>query len=627
MFKVLLVKKHIKLFFLLCLLFSVSSKGVFAGGPRIKSGVDLRRYITVDEVRRGQEAYCLTVFEGTKVEKFALEVLSVVENYRPGLDGILVVGTDERFKKTGAVRGCSGSPVYIEGRLAGALSQGWSYAKDPLYFVTPIEYMLQVGSSYETQAGDSKSQTPPRIKSGVTLAFDFSKPIRLNPKKGNPSLFPGVSTLNNSMSGSLMPLITSLPESVCDDLAEWFEPLGLIPIAAGSANSQLTTQNSKPTFEPGSVLTIPLLSGDLSMAVIGAVTEVVDNKVYGFGHNFLGYGAVDLPMATGYVHTVVSNMIFSFKLATAGRISGAIRFDESTGIYGEIGAQAKMIPIKINVERYNDPQKRTYNCELAYDRSYTPLIVQTALIGASRMRGPLPPEHLLKYKASISVETTANLSHPVVISFENISSGQSFGEFVSEAAGPVALLMNNPYSKVDITSLNFEVQILPENKLSNIWSATLSDTKARPGETIDVTVVLQSYMSEKTLITMKLKIPAHLAPGEYKITIAGAYGYEKFLRKNEPHKFMSQNLSTLIEAINNIVSIRRDRLYLTMTLPSGGVVIQQAELPDLPQTKSLLLQSPKRTIKTQPYRHWVEESIGIDTVVLNRKIMTITIER
>ncbi len=165
MFKVLLInlspsQKRIKLFFLLCLLFSVSSRGVFAAGS-----IDLKRYITVDEVRRGQEAYCLTVFEGTKVEKFALEVLSVVPNYRPGLDGILVVGTDERFKKTGAVRGCSGSPVYIEGRLAGALSQGWSYAEDPLYFVTPIEYMLQIGSSSETQTADSKSQTP------VSLAF------------------------------------------------------------------------------------------------------------------------------------------------------------------------------------------------------------------------------------------------------------------------------------------------------------------------------------------------------------------------------------------------------------------------------------------------------------------------
>ncbi len=120
---------------------------------------------------------------------------------------------------------------------------------------------------------------------------------------------------------------------------------------------------------------------------------------------------------------------------------------------------------------------------------------------------------------------------------------------------------------------------------------------------------------------------SHLAPGEYKITIAGAYEYEKFLRKNEPHKFMSQNLPTLIEAINNIVSIRRDRLYLTMSLPSGGVVIQQAELPNLPQTKSLLLQNPKRTIKTQPYRHWIEKSIGIDTVVINKKVMTITIKK
>lgn len=609
MINVLLIKNHIKTLLFPCLILLIWSHLSFAKAP-----IDKSRYITIDEVQPGQQAYCLTVIEGNKIEKFNFKVLSIVPNYQPGLDGILVIGTDQRFKKTGAIKGCSGSPVYIDGRLAGALGHGWSYSDDPLYYVTPIEYMLQIGTAPK-QSKNSQSHSP------ASVAFDFSGPINLKTKN-----LPEPQSHSQTFKTSV-PLVTSFSQSACTELTDLLQPLGLLPIAAGSAGNKQNNLESEYNFKRGSVMAIPLLTGDLSMAATGTATEVIGDKVYGFGHNFMGHGPVDLPMSTGYVHTVVSNMVFSFKLSTPTQICGAIRFDESTGIYGKIGAEPKMIPLNMTVDRYNDPQKRTYNCKLAYDRFWTPQILQTALLGAGLMRGSLPPEHMLEYKAAIGIGDHPDMPSSRTISFENISSEQSFSEFVSEAAGPVALLMNNPYSKVDITSLNFEVKILPKNNLSTIWSMKLSDSTVRPGRTIDVSVVLQSYMAEKTTSVMKLKIPDDIEPGTYKITVAGAYEYEKFLRKNRPQNFMAHNLTTLIDAIDNIVSVHRDKLYLILSLPPGGIVIQQTELPDLPPTKALLLQNPKRTIKTQPYQHWIQKVISIDTIVLNRKNMTITIEK
>ena len=127
---------------------------------------DPARYISVDEIKPGMEAYCLTVYKGTEVEKFGLEVLSVVHDFMPGRDAILVRGTDERFIHTGPVAGCSGSPVYINGRLAGAMAMGWQFSKDPLYGVTPIADMLRVGGAAFNQSGGEFLNERARLYAG-----------------------------------------------------------------------------------------------------------------------------------------------------------------------------------------------------------------------------------------------------------------------------------------------------------------------------------------------------------------------------------------------------------------------------------------------------------------------------
>jgi len=591
---------------------------------------DPTKYIGIDEIRPEMEAYCLTTYKGAEIEKFALKVLSIVRNITPGRDAILVQGTDERFIHTGPVWGCSGSPVYIDGRLAGALAFASYFSKDPLYGATPIKEMLSVGQAglSEHNAGQMDGTSNP-IK-GVWepgFGFDFSRPIDF--AEIDRQIKTSRLSRKNVQGGLTFlpcPLITSgLTAEVCEQLNTSLEPFGLVavPAIAGGGTPNPVKSVWEPDevqLAPGACLTVPLVTGDITMTVIGTVTDVVGDKVYGFGHGFLSHGVIDLPMATGYVHTVVSNVMCSFKFASAIEIVGALTIDESAAVQGQIGAKAKMIPLVITVDRYNDTEKRVYNCRVANNRLLTPLLLRSAVAGAALMLGSLPPDHTVEYKVIIGVEGTEP------ITFENVSTSIGLDEMLREGTGPVAILLNNPYEKVDIKSIDFDVRIVPKNISSRIWSVDLSDSRVKTGQQLDVTVVVESFLAEKKEYHCSLKIPNELTPGKYDLIVCGGYGYQEFLIKAAPYKFVPQNLTTLVEAMNNLLTIGRDKLYCLLVLPPAGVAMEKAELPDLPATKILLLQDGKRTLTSLPYPHWLEEALATGTVIIDKKIMNITVE-
>ncbi len=564
--------------------------------------LDKSRYIALDEVRTDMEAYCLTVLKGNNIERFPLKILSIVRNFEPKRDAILVVGTDERFIHAGTIHGCSGSPVYIDGRLAGALAAGWDGSKDPLYLVTPIEDMLRIGT-----AGSREGVGPKDVWRGINLS--------------QPVAFADITQQFHAIEQDCkLPVVTSLPQSVCEELTAQFEAMGMTPIAAG--NTAGTGVAGEPVeYKPGAVLSIPLLSGDITMAPTGTVTEVVGNKVYAFGHYFTGVGPTDLPMGGGTVHAVIPGILYAQKLTTPGAIKGAIRFDEATGVYGQIDAEAKTIGLRMSVDRYNDPEQRVYNCRLAVDRLRTPIMLQSAIIAAISMHGSLPPEHTLRYKGHVDIVGYGK------IAFENISSGRRYSEIASEALSIAGLLLTNPYEKIEINDLAFDIKITPDNSRAVIRTVNITDNSVKPGETITASVLLQSHLSQLSLSRIDITVPRDLAPGSYEITIAGGYDYEKFIRKTASYKFMAYDAPTLVKTLGYLLSIKRDRLYIAMALPSTGVVIKRAELPHLPATKALLLSDEKRTIPTEKYQQWIANSIDVGRVVVGSKQIKITVKQ
>lgn len=587
---------------------------------------DSTKYIGIDEIRPQMKAYCLTTYKGAEIEKFDLEVLSVIRNVEPGRDAILVQGTDERFIHSGPVWGCSGSPVYIDGRMAGALAFAYYFSKDPLYGVTPIKDVLRTGHQQNISRNNRTAIATGDVPEPA-FGFDFSKPIDFAEiNRQVTTSRPSAKNVQGGLTCLPCPLITSgLPAEVCEQLNASVEPFGLVAVpgvaGAGTPNSVKSIwQPDDVKLAPGASLAVPVVSGDIAMTAIGTVTEVVGDKVYGFGHSFLGSGNVDLPMATAQVHTVVSSVIRSFKFASPIEIVGALTADESASVFGKIGAKAKMIPLVVTVDRYNDAEKRVYNCGVADNQLLTPLVLRSVVAGASLMLGSLPPDNAVEYKVIISLEGSA----PVI--FENVSTGVGLDEMLEECTASVAMLLNNPYEKVNIKSIDFDIRIAPRNISSRIWSVDLSDSRVKAGQQLDVAVVVESFLAEKKRYQYSFRIPPELAPGKYDLVVCGGYGYQEFLVKNVPYKFVPQNFETLVVAMNSLLAIGRDKLYCLLVLPAGGVSVEKAELPDLPATKVLLLQDAKRTLRSRPHPNWLEESLATGTIIIDEKVMPITVE-
>lgn len=572
------------------------------------AGLNHQRYITIDEIKPGMKAYCLTVFKGVKIEKFSLKVIDVIKNVKAGKDAILVMGTDPRFIHTGPVAGCSGSPVYIDGRLAGALAFGWSFSKDPLYGVTPIEEMLSAGTHIGKE--DAAALSSPDFSGPLDLKKAYKQMRQSFQRQGEANL--------GRASALMCPLSSSLPMTAFENTEKIFNSAGFMPVAAASGWRKEEYKNIK--LRPGSVLAIPMVSGDIEMSAIGTVTEAVNGKIYAFGHGMTGQGPVDLPIATGYISTVVASVVRSFKFGQSIETKGALYADESTAIVGQIGRKAKTIPLNITVERFND-KKRVYHCRVISHRLFTPMLTDTCITGTALMKGPLPTDHLIRYKVKIGIEGRKP------VEFENFSSAKDLSEVSAQSIGAISLIMNNPYKRVDITSMDFQIEIMPKTAISHIWSFDVSNSTVKPGQEITVQVKIESYLAGIKKYTCRLKIPEDMADGVYTLLVAGTSDYRVFRRKEAPYRYIPENLDSLISIINEIANADNNRLHIVLEMKPAGIAIESAELEGLPISKALLLVNGKRSSRVTPAARWIEKTIKTDTVIIDERNIKITVKK
>ncbi|MDR3562500.1 MAG: SpoIVB peptidase S55 domain-containing protein [Negativicutes bacterium] len=438
--------------------------------------------LPVNEIKAGMHGIGKTVVTGTKIEDFDVEVLGIMKNKGPSGDLILVRTSGDVIDRTGGIaQGMSGSPVYIDGKLVGAVAYGWSFSDHKIGMVTPIADMLKLW-----EISDGKTSSAETTVSGDQLV-----------EQATPLMAAGFS------GGALEMLKTKL------------QPLNLVPYAVGDA----PTDVQFGPLEPGSAIGAQLIRGDVSLGALGTVTYVEGNKVLAFGHPFLKKGSSSYFLTNGYVFTTVNGMENSFKVGTTGAALGVINQDRGAGIAGEIDRFPNTIPLRITVKDNTLGQSRDAEAQVVQDEQLSPILAAATVFSVIEKT----MDRVGPGTAKVSFELSARNMPGEVFKRENLFySPTNIDELaVSEIHELLALLASNQFQPVDVLDVKVNVTVDSERRTATVMEARPSVLTAKPGDKVDITVSLKPFRGPAITRIVPFTIPKNQAPGPLTLEVRG----------------------------------------------------------------------------------------------------------
>jgi hypothetical protein len=584
-----------------------------AGEPSPKS------YWNVDDVRSGMKGTGRTVMVGTKLEEFGAEVLGVMRDVSPGRDMILCRLTGCNLEHAGIIQGMSGSPIYIDGKLLGAVAFAWEFAKDPIAGVTPFQQMVEYVRSNdrriaaESQGADKKADARPAAWNGPPLvqglADDEDDPARFGPVPAAAGAPAGMRPIATPLAATgFTPRALALLETQ-------FRPLGMAPTSGGAASKQVISEEGDKPLVPGAPLSIAMVTGDFDLSGIGTVTHVEGDRVYGFGHPMMGLGSCDLPLMTGYIHTVYPRASVSMKMGSPLKVVGVLDTDVSTGVAGRVGPKPDMLPMSVRVKtgRYADP--RTYHVQLIREPHMIAPLVMAVLTNAIDTEGNLPEELTAKVKVAVKLKG----QDPVVLD-ETLSGPRYTGPMGPAAmfvpvASMVNIIVRNPLGPVRVEAVDCDVELAPGRTVASVESVRLASDRVEPGQELKAWVTLKPHKGARQVVPVTVALPADLPEGNYELAVCDATNSLRRRLRNEPGLAEPHDVGALLGFLRLQTSSRRTNLYVHVPLPDRGLSVEGQPLPNLPGSARAVFASSRQTTEP-PVRadlvqaaetHWVVE--------------------
>jgi len=575
----------------------------------------------VDDVRAGMKGVGKTVMKGTKVEEFHAEVLGVLKNSSPGRDLVLCRLSGLDLERIGVIQGMSGSPIYIDNKLLGAVAYAWAHGKDPIAGVTPFVQMHQFVEAFERR--DTAGGDPPR-------RIGLAEPLRLDGREFDAvTVAQGFDdpTARDEDNFILRPLRTPLSATgFSANALRLFQDrvgkrLGLVPMQGGGVGGKAGSDAKDVPLEAGGPLALSLVTGDFDLSGIGTVTHIEGQRVYGWGHPFMSLGACEFPLMTGYIHTVYPRQTVSFKMGSPLKQVGVINADVSTGIAGWLGKEVDMMPMQINVALGKNPT-RTFNVQVVRQRQLMPNLVFTSLANSIDMEGDLPDE----ITAQLSVRIEVADREPIVI--KDVYSGISGGRMPQALFGPVGtitqMLISNTFVNLKPTRIEADVQILPGRTSADIEAVEADGEVYAPGDTVKVHTYLKPYKEPRVKVTSSLKLPADLAEGTYTITVWDDSSNTRQMLRDKPTLISPQTVDQLYESIQFQSQVKRTNLVLRLPLGATGVSVAGKPMPELPGSMVQILGSGRRS-GSQTIADAVFSRTATDWVITGSETVRITV--
>ena len=610
-----------------------------------RSAEPVTDFIALSEISAGMTGYGLTVFEGTRIDTFGVRVVGIQENVRADGSFLLVEISGHGLELSSIAQGMSGSPVYLDGRFAGALAFGWGGALKPIAGVTPAEEMLALPTQPAVSVeAEPRSMTPDLRSllvpgsSGGKLAQDLF-PQAWSPGEPDRSAFPFPAGQWPSPRDMIMTLLGDMtpggsgawpgPES-------WVvQPVGFAGQAAGGGVDE---PGPGPVFLPGSACAIPLITGDAKLGAIGTVTWVDGNQVLMMGHPFMQRGPVDWPLATAEVLTVFPSRQMSFKMGTIGHIVGSVHHDQRAGLSGRTGPAPDMVLVYVELElpavAEAPPETRSYVFAVVDDTSLTPTLVFWTLYNSLLVEADDASLQNLGYRIETVWEGSGALAaEPLILSGVTSGPGGAMG-LASEWMAPLSILLNNPFEKVRLKEVRARLVVSRPVATATIVGLTGPRTLPEPGSEVVFRVELQPRMGERQVLEMPVVLPVNLEPGPYRVIAASAAELFAFEAQRASGRFQVADLGDILDILRTDRS--RGTLVLALLAPGRNMVLLGQEMHNLPGSVSHLIrsgnmQAPKtladyvlRTERTTP---WVLGGHAVRALKLKSAIEPIKEER
>ena len=537
------------------------------------------QFFPLSELKEGMKGTARTVFRGSVAEEFNVEILGVV----PGAVGPkkdLIIGklSGGGADRTAVFAGMSGSPVYIDGRLVGAISYSFPFSKEPICGITPIEQMLEI---FEQKQTPKTVSNEPRVFSFAELAATNWKPNFPNGAVVQSSILAGGnpnSALGAVVGQTFQPIATPMSfsgfsQETLNIFAPQLAQVGLLPVSAGGGAAKITplAKYNENTLQGGASVSMQLVRGDYSLAAAGTVTFRDGEKIYAFGHPFLNLGTSDLPMSESHVVIVVPNLNNSFKLAVPDAMVGAMTQDRATGVFGRLGQAPKMIPVKITLETSRG-QTETLNFEVVKDDFLTPLLLNISVYNTITANERAIGEATIEIKGEIKLKNNESIKIE-----RRVAGAQAPLMSAASVAVPMSALLRSRFDDLEISEINLNLTSTDGSRTATLERVAVDKSEVKAGETFEVQAFVRTDAGKVFVQKIPVKIPADTPAGTLLINVADGNSVQQI---SASQQFVPKNLAELVKTINGLK--KDDRLYVQTYRVTNGAIIGVKEMPNLP---------------------------------------------
>jgi hypothetical protein len=569
------------------------------------SSIDRSKLIPLSQIKTGMRGTAYTVFQGVKPEPMEVEVLGVLKGFNgPKSDIILARLHGEKVEYTGVVAGMSGSPVYFDGKLAGALSYRiGQFSKEPIAGITPIEEMLEINELDKSVPAQSMF-TPAKPTENVATKTSV----------GDAHI--ETAGMGQYLQPIAAPLVfNGFSEETLQRFAPYFKAAGITPVMGiGSASDE---KQPEP-IEPGSSVGAVLVRGDMDISATCTVTYMDPQRLLACGHPLMQFGSVDMPMTKSTVLATLPSPLNAFKIANSTESIGSFLQDRHTGIMGRFGAESKMVPITINV--HGGPAPKSFHYEMLNSPRLTPVAMMATVFNALQALNEHGDEISYRMSGKINVKgfpavTMKNMFAPTDAAPTAMQAAMAVGDRFGR-------IYDNAYQAPQVEGVELDFDLVRERRFARLETARTDVTEARPGDEVIIEAVLLPYRGERMVRRIPVRIPTSAPKGTLRILVSDADTLDRSRRATARKLDLAATVASLNKERSN------STLYVSMLQSNPQALVEDKVMPALPLSVINVMDGLRGTqdMVVSAESSVDESATPLDFVVSGAQVLTITVK-